>query len=103
MFEKKKIEKKSRKHGNYAAKRQRRSSILVPSTAHPTLRINKKIDFEKCYFQHIFDHTFFLIHYVRKILHVPVPLTAQPTLRINKKIDFENSDFEHIFDDPSFF
>ncbi len=29
--------------------------ILVPLTAQPTLRINKKIDFGECDFQHIFD------------------------------------------------
>ncbi len=33
---------------NYAAKREKiLNSILVPLTAQPTLRINKKIDFEK--------------------------------------------------------
>ncbi len=42
-------------------------SILVPLIAQPILRINKKIDFEKWDFEHIFDDPyFFKTHYVRE-------------------------------------
>ncbi len=129
MFERKKtIEKKSRKHAKLCGKKIEEilNSIVVPLTAQPTLRINKKIDFEKWDFEHIFDDPpFFKTHYVRRkktiqkksrkhtklssrkteeiVNSILVPLTAQATLRINNKIDFEKWDFQHIFDDPSFF
>ncbi len=38
-----------------------RNSIIVPLTASPTLRINKKIEFEKWDFDHIFDKTLFYL------------------------------------------
>ncbi len=62
MFEKKKIEKKSRKHAKLCGKKTEEilNSILMPLTAQLTLRINKKIDFEKCDFQHIFYDPSFL-------------------------------------------
>ncbi len=64
MFEKKTIEKESRKHAKLCGKKleQILNAILVPLTAQLTLRINKKIDFEKWDFDHIFDDpSFFLL------------------------------------------
>ncbi len=70
MFEREKtIEKKSRKHAKLCGKKTEEilNSILVQLTAQPTLRINKKIDFEKLDFEHIFDEKiFFKTHYVRR-------------------------------------
>ncbi len=98
----------------------------MPLTAQLTLRINKKIDFEKSDFEHIFDYPSFFLNSqcsttktierksrkhaipcsknIEEIVNsILAPLTAQTTHRINKKIDFEKWDFQHIFDDPSFF
>ncbi len=50
MFEKKTIEKQSRKHAKLCGEKTEEisiSSILVAVIAQATLRINKKIDFEK--------------------------------------------------------
>ncbi len=63
------IEKKSRKLAKLQGKKTEDilDYILVPLTAQPTLRINKKIDFKKLDFEHIFDDpSFFLTHNVKK-------------------------------------
>ncbi len=62
MFARKTIEKKSRKHAKLCSKKTEEilTSILVPLTAQSTLKIDKKIEFEKWYFQHIFDDPSFL-------------------------------------------
>ncbi len=127
MFEKKTIEKQSKKHAKLCGKKTEEisTSILIPLTAQPTLRINKRINFEKWDFENIFDDPSFFLNSqcsttktierksrkhailcskkIKEILNsILAPLTAQTTLRINKKIDFEKWDFQHIFDDPSF-
>ncbi len=58
---KKTIEKKLRKHAKLWSEKTEEilTSISVPLTPQPTLRINKKIDFEKWDFQHIFDYPSF--------------------------------------------
>ncbi len=55
--EKKNDREKSRKHAKLWGKKIEElwNSILEPLTASPTLRINKKTDFEKWDFVHIFD------------------------------------------------
>ncbi len=66
---KKTIEKKWRKHAKLCSKKIEEilTSIAVPLTAQPTLRINKKIDL-KMRFLSIFSmfHLFFKTHYVRE-------------------------------------
>ncbi len=61
---KKTIEKKSRKHAKLSDTKTEEviNSILVPLTAQLTLKINKKIYFDKWDFEHIFDDpSFFLL------------------------------------------
>ncbi len=63
------IEKKSRKHAKLLSKKVEKvlKPILVPLIAQLTLGINKKIDFEKYDFEHIFDNpSFFLTHNVQR-------------------------------------
>ncbi len=66
---KKTIDKKSRKHAKLCGKKTEEisTSSLVPLTAQPTLRINKRINFEKWDFENIFDDpSFFLTHNVQQ-------------------------------------
>ncbi len=57
------LERKWRKHAKLWSEKTEEilNSISVPLAPQPTLRINKKIDFEKWDFQHIFDYPYFLM------------------------------------------